>query len=196
MIHYNLRNNAQLDGSFTDLFILGEKRRWDVATKTWLSDFTADVSGVSSGAASVAQKFNLLQVTETTPAAGATQAAVPRFIVGFPLAMAIVKYPFSDTADNPKLGLGIAASVTASTSLLAGTASDLELQDKVIVPAAAAVPLIPNTVTQYLTATVTSAVANVSALVGKTTNPADTGVDIWIYVCLLPYRQWLKDRTA
>jgi hypothetical protein len=196
MIHKVLRQNAQEYGGFTDLFILGTFRRFDAATKTWLSDFTADVANVSSGAASVAQKFNLIQVTETLPATSTSQAALPRFIAGFPLCMVNVVFPFSDTADNPKLDVGVAASLTANTGIIAGTAGDLELQDRVVLPAAAAVPLAPNTVTQFLTATVTSAAANVNALVPKTGNPAGTGVDIWIYVTLLPYREWVQNRIA
>jgi len=196
MIHKVLRQNAQEYGGFTDLFILGSFRRYDATTKTWLSDFSADVANISSGSASVAQKFNLIQVTETLPATSSSQAAVTRYVPGFPLCAVYVKYPFSDTADNPKLDVGVAASVTASTSLIAGTAGDLELQDRVVVPVAAAVPLAPNTVTQFLTATVTSAAANVSALVAKTGNPATVGVDIWIYVTLLPSREWLYNRDA
>ncbi len=135
-------------------------------------------------------------MTETTPAATTSQAAVNRFAVGFPLCMVDVVFPFSDTADNPKIDVGVAASLTGSTSLIAGTAGDLELQDRIVLPVAAAVPLAPNTVTQFLTANVTSAVANISALVAKTGNPAGAGVDIWIYVTLLPYREWVQNRIA
>jgi Fe-S cluster assembly scaffold protein SufB len=197
MIHYNLRNNAQCSGGFTDLFILGSFRRWDATTKSWLSDFSADVSGVSSGSASTAQKFNLIQLTETTPAVSTgTQAAVPRFIVGYPLCAAVIKYAIADGATNAKLDVGVAASVTANTSLIAGTAGDLEQKDLVILPAAAAVPLAPNTVSQYLTATITSASGNVSTMTAATGNPANVGIDIWIYACLLPYREWIQNRDA
>lgn len=198
MIHKVLRANAQEYGGFTDLFIIGNTRRYDAATKSWLSDFSADVSGVSSGSASVAQVFNLIQVTETTPAAGVTQAALPRYIIGQPLAMTITRYPVLDTSGtNVKLDVGVAASVTASTSLIAGTAGDGELQDRVVLPVAAAVPLCPNTVTQFLTATVTSAVGNISTISAapKVTNPNGI-IEFWIYVCLLPYREWVLNRDV
>ena len=198
MIHYSLRQNAQEYGGFTDLFIIGNTRRFDAATKTWLSDFTADVANVSSGSASTSMVFNLIQVTETTPAAGVTQAAVPRFIVGYPLAMTIARYPVLDTSGtNILLDVGVAGSLTASSTLIAGTASDGELQDKVTLPVAAAVPLCPNTVSQFLTARFTSAVGNVSTISAapKATNPGGI-IDFWIYVCLLPYREWIQNRDA
>jgi hypothetical protein len=198
MIHYSLRQNAQEYGHFTDLFIIGNTRRFDAATKTWLSDFTADVANVSSGSASTSMVFNLIQVTETTPAAGVTQAAVPRFIVGYPLAMTIARYPVLDTSGtNILLDVGVAGSLTASSTLIAGTASDGELQDKVTLPVAAAVPLCPNTVSQFLTARFTSAVGNVSTISAapKATNPGGI-IDFWIYVCLLPYREWIQNRDA
>ena len=197
MIHKVLRANAQEYGGFTDLFIIGSARRYDATTKTWLSDFTADVSGVSSGSASTAMKFNLIQVTETTPAVSTgTQAAIPRYIIGYPLAMAVVKYAALDAALNPKLDVGVAASVTASTSIIAGTAGDLEQRDLVILPVAAAVPLSPNTVTQFLTATITSAAGNVSTISAAAANPTGIGIDIWIYATLLPYREWVQNRDA
>src|SRR5438552_245148 len=125
MVHYTLRNQAQEQGSFTDLFILGSFRKFNATTKVWGSDFTdvADTKQTTSQAGTTTT-YNLLQLTETTPAVAAQQAAIRRFVVGFPLAMAIVRYPFTDSADNPKLDLGVAASLTASTSLLAGAASD------------------------------------------------------------------------
>jgi hypothetical protein len=196
MVHYILRNNAQENGGgFTDLFILGSYRKWDPTTKTWGSDFTGGADSTRTTTAATATTYNLLQLTQATTT-GTTQAAVPIYTVQYPLAKAYVRYPFSDTADNPKLDVGVANSLTASTSLLAGAASDLELQDRVVLPAAAAVPLAPNTASQWLTATVTSAVANVSALVAKTSNPANVGVDIYIYVCLAPYREWVLDRSV
>lgn len=194
MVHYTLRNVQQEEGGFTDLFILGSFRKFNATTKVWGSDFTGGADTVQTTTAAVAATYNLLQITETTPVVTGSQAAVPRFSVGFPLCAVYVKFPFSDTADNPKLDVGVAASLTASTSLIAGTATDLELQDRVVLPVAAAIPLAPNTVTQFLTATVTSAVANINALVAKTGNPADTGVDIWIYVTLLPYKEWILNR--
>lgn len=196
MIHKVLRQNAQEYGGFTDLFILGSFRKFDATTKTWGSDFTGGADSGRTTTAAVNTVYNLIQVTETTPAATTSQAAVPRFVVGFPLAMVSVKFPFSDTADNPKIDVGVAASLTGSTSLIAGTAGDGELQDRIVLPVAAAVPLGPNTVTQFLTANVTSAAANISALVPKVGNPAGAGVDIWIYVTLLPYREWVQNRDT
>ena len=202
MIHKNLRNMAQFSNGFTDLFILGSFRRYSASTKTWGSDFTGTGDGstyTDTTLATTAVTYNLIQVTETTPATGVTQAAVPRYVVGYPLAMVVVKYPFKDTdTQNLKLDLGVAGSLTASSTIIAGTASDLELQDKVVLPVAAAVPLAPNTVTQWLTASITPAASSVSAstALGKTTNPAGTGIDIWIYVCLLPYREWILNREA
>jgi len=198
MIHKVLRANAQEYGGFTDLFIIGNTRRYDAATKTWLSDFTADVASVSSGSASTSMVFNLIQLTETTPAAGVTQAAVPRYIVGQPLAMTITRYPVLDTSGtNILLDVGVAASLTASTSLIAGTAGDGELQDRVVLPVAAAVPLCPNTVTQFLTARFTSAAGNVTTISAapKVTNPGGV-IEFWIYVCLLPYREWVLNRDV
>ena len=194
MIHKKVLRGAQFDAGFTDLFILGSFRKYDAVTQTWGSDFTGGADAGRTTTAAVATTYNLIQVTQTTPAVTGSQAAVPILIPTFPLAKVVVRYPFSDTADNPKLDLGVANSLTASTSLIAGTATDLELQDKVVVPVAAAVPLAPNTVTQWLTATVTSAVANIAALVPKTGNPTGIGVDIGIYVCLLPYQQWVTNR--
>lgn len=198
MIHQSLREPAQAYGGFTDLFIIGNTRRYDAATKTWLSDFSADVAGVSSGSASTSMVFNLIQVTETLPAAGVTQAAVPRYVVHYPLAMTIARYPVIDTSGtNILLDVGVAASLTASTSLIAGTAGDGELQDRVTLPVAAAIPLCPNTVSQFLTARFTSAAGNVSTISAapKATNPGGI-IDFWIYVCLLPYREWLQNREA
>lgn len=197
MIHKVLRQNAQEYGGFTDLFILGTFRRYNAATKTWGSDFTAaDDSLTVAGTGTVAAKYNLIQMTETTPAAGVTQAAVPRFTVGYPLAQVCVKYPFLNSADDPKLDVGVAGSLTAATNVIAGTAADLELQDRVALPVAAGVPLAINTVTQWLVATVTNTTNPVNTLTPKATNPATVGVDIWIYVCLLPYKEWVLNRDA
>jgi hypothetical protein len=201
MIHKVLRSNAQEYGGFTDLFILGTFRRYNAATKTWGSDFTGtgDATYTDTTQAVTSVVYNLFQLTETLPAVGVTQAAVPRYMVGYPLAMAVVKYPFKDTdGQNNLLQLGVAGSLTTSSTILTSAASALELQDNVIVPAAAAVPLAPNVVAQWLTATITPAAGALSAssVGGKTTNPAGTGVDIWIYVCLLPAKEWVYNREA
>jgi hypothetical protein len=198
MIHKVLRSHAQEYGGFTDLFIIGNTRRYDAATKSWLSDFTADVAGVSSGSATTSMVFNLIQLTETLPAAGVTQAAVPRYIVGFPGAMAITRWPVLDSSGtNILLNVGVNASVTTSASLIAGTAGDGELQDRVTLPAAATIPLAPNTVSQYVTATLVSALGAVSTIstTPKVTNPGGA-VEFWIYVCLLPYREWVLNRDV
>lgn len=196
MIHYNLRNNAQQNGGFTDLFILGSFRKWDATTKTWGSDFTGGAdAGRTTTASGTATTYNLIQVTNTLPAAGTGQAAVPIYTVEFPLAKAVIRYPFAATADDPKLDVGVAGSLTASTSLIAGVAGDLELKDKVCLPAATGIPLAPNTVTQWLTATITNVTNPVNALTSHASNPANVGVDILIYVCLAPYREWVLDRT-
>lgn len=201
MIHKVLRQNAQEYGGFTDLFILGTFRKYNAATKTWGSDFTgaADQFNTITTTVNADVVYNLIQVTETTPATGATQAAVPHFVPGYPLAMAVIKYPFAVSAGTPLLSVGVANSLTTSTSILTSSVSDMELQDKVILPAAAAVPLAPNTVTQWLTATVDIAAAggvSVSQLTPKASNPINVGVDIWIYVTLLPYREWVQNRDA
>ena len=199
MIHKVLRQNAQEYGGFTDLFILGSFRRYDPTTKTWGSDFATTGPGIGTDRttpAAVAQTFNLIQLSETTPAVTTSQGAVQRYIPGYPLGMVVVKYPFSDTADNPKLDLGTGNSLASSNNLVPGTATDLELQDRIVLPNAAGIPVAANTVSQFLTATVTSAVANVSALVAKASNPTTVGVDIWIYVTLLPAREWYLNREA
>ncbi len=173
MIHKVLRNTAQFSGGFTDLFILGTNRAYSATTKTWGSDFTA---------AAVTQSYNLIQLSDS--------AGVPLYVVGYPLAMAVVKYPFSATTADAKLDVG---QTGAATAFLAGTAADLETTNKVVLPAAAAVPFATTTASQYLTATLTSVVTLVNALVPLNTA---NGVDIWIYATLLPYREWLLNREA
>lgn len=171
MIHYKLRNNAQADGAYTDLFVLGTRRAYSSSTRTWGSDFTA---------AAVTQSYNLIQISDS--------AGVPLYIVNFPLPMVIVKYPFSNTADNPKLDVG---QTGAATAFIAGSASDLETTNKIVVAAAAAVPFATTTASQYLTALITSAVANISALVASNTT---NGVDILVYATLNPYREFVTNR--
>lgn len=171
MIHYKLRNNAQADGGYTDLFVLGTKRAYDSSTKTWGSDFTA---------AATTQSYNLIRLTDA--------AGSPLRIVNFPLPMVIVRYPFSNTADNPKLDVG---RTSAATAFIAGTAADLETQDKVVVAAAAGVPYASLTADHYLTATITNVTNNISTLVAADTTD---GVDILIYACLNPYPDFVTNR--
>jgi len=198
MIHYSLRNNAQYSGGFTDLFILGTTRKYNAATKTWGSDFAAaapdnNQSGTSTGEKTI---YNLIQVTQAAPAVAAgSQAAVPIYIVQYPLVQAIVKYPFDNNAKNPKLDVGIAASLTTSTSLLAGTLGDLENKDLVLNPAASAIPIVGTAVSSWLTATITLATGNGNV---DSLTPASVanGAEIWIYACLQPYRDWMTDRSV
>jgi len=173
MIHKNLRNEAQNDGGFTDLFILGSDKAYDAATKTWGSDFTA---------AALTQSYNLLQLTDAS--------SVPLYVVQYPLAMVVIKEPTSNSAHNLKIDVGNTA---AATAFVAGTAIQGETKNTVVLPAAAAVPYSTLTASQYLTALATSASGNISTLAAL---DATKGIQIWIYACLMPYRQWVLDREA
>ena len=176
MVHYNLRNEAQASGGFTDLFILGSFRNFNATTKVWGTDFTA---------AATTQSYDLIKIT------GAD--AIPIYILQYPIAMLVVKYPTSNSAHNLKIDVGCTAT---ADKFLAGTAVDCETKDLVVLPAGTVAPYVLNTASQYLTALATSASGNISTLAALAANPADVGIDIWIYACLLPYREWIQNRQA
>ena len=189
MIHYNLRNNAQASGGFTDLFILGDKRRYDATTKTWGSDFngTSGVGVDRTTTAATNTVYNLIQISDAN--------ARLFYIVGYPLAMTVTKLPFTGSADNPVIDVGIGNSLTAPGTLLidqtAAATSTLEVQDQVFVPSASGVPYGSFIASQWLTANLQSVTSNVSAL----PVPA-AGTEIRIYVCLLSYRDWVLNRDV
>ncbi|MBK8001724.1 MAG: hypothetical protein IPK15_24225 [Verrucomicrobia bacterium] len=184
MIHKVLRNNAQASGGFTDLFILGNQHKYDPVTKTWGSDFTGGADSGRTTTAATNTVYNLIQVSDS--------GGVPIYIVGFPLVMQITVKPFTAGADNPVIDIGVGNSLTAASNLIDQTAaatSTLETANQVFSAVAATVPLATNTASQWLTANLISASANVAAL----PVPA-TGTEIWIYACLLPYREWVTNR--
>lgn len=172
MVHYKLRNNAQFNGGWTDLFILGSTRAYDATTRTWGSDFTA---------AATTQSYNLIALSDS--------AGVPLYIVNYGM-LAIIKAPTSNSAHNLKLDVGQTGSATA---FIAGTASDCETLNKVVLPVAAAVPFATTTASQYLTALVTSASGNVSTLAALDTTK---GIEFLIYANLSSYRGLVTDREG
>jgi hypothetical protein len=188
MIHKNLRNTAQFSGGFTDLFVLGSRHRYSPTTKTWGSDFTGS-EGVGVDRTTTAATntvYNLIQMTDS--------AGVPIYGVTFPLALQITKLPFTAGADNPVIDIGVGNSLTAATNLIDQTAaatSTLETANQAFPAVAATVPLFSTTASQWLTANLISAVANVAAL----PVPA-AGTEIWIYVALFPWREWVTNREV
>lgn len=175
MKHYNLRNEAQVNGGFTDLFILGTTRNTNGT-----SDFTA---------AALTQSFNLLPLNKGD-------------VITYPLGQAWLKRSFTDAAAGgapvtlagSKVDVGTTAS---ATSIITGTGSDL-LQTLTPVPESNMYPLIPPAAglfptritvngSQYLTALITNSAGNVSTI---------TFGEVWIYVAIARGSDWMRDRDA
>ncbi len=172
MLHYTLRNNAQFNGAFTDLFILGTKRALNTSTKRWGSDFTA---------AATTQTFTLLAL------------AVGDCVV-YPLVQGWVKQKFTDhatenTAATTLADLKCDVGVTGTTTkFCAGTNGDLQqaINSPITPPVAASVPHAAQSATNLL-ATVTSSAGNMSTI---------TYGDLWIFVAIARVGDHIRDLTA
>lgn len=175
MKHYNLRNGAQFNGAWTDLFILGTTRG-----AAGVSDFTA---------AALTQSFNLLPLTKGD-------------VLMYPLAQALLKRSFTDavgggtpvTLANAKLDVG---TTSGATGLLTGVAAELsqtlspvpEFNMYPLTPPLASAQPIRVTATsgQFITAAVTSTAGNLSTI---------TFGEVWIYVCFMRGADWMRDRDV
>ena len=175
MKHYNLRNEAQNNGGFTDLFILGTTRNTNGT-----SDFTA---------AALTQLFNL-QVTSKGD------------VLVQPLVAAWVKRSFTDavaggaptTLANGKLDIGTTA--LGASAIIAGTAGDLiqtlsPVPDSNMYPCTAPPAASINTrftvAGGFLTATVSTTAGNLSTI---------TFGEVWIYAAIARVNDWMRDRDA
>jgi hypothetical protein len=177
MKHINLRAQQQFNGGFTDLFILGTTRN------AGATDFTA---------AALTQSFNLLALNKGDQ-------------IIYPLAAAWVKRSFTDAAGggapvtlaNLKLDVG---TTDLATQMIAGTNGDLiqtlsPVPDSNGYPIAALGPAATSggpyrttaTSGKFITATLTSTAGNMSTI---------TFGEVWIYVCLARFADWMRDRDA
>lgn len=173
MLHVALRNNAQFNGSFTDLFIVGTTRVTSATTYARSSDFTA---------AATTQTITLLALTVGD-------------VIVYPLAQAWVKQKFTDhatentvatTLANLKADVGYTG---ATTAFIAGTNADL--QQAVNCPttgqAAAAAGYAHKTGSVDLLLTLTSTAGNMSTI---------TFGELWIYVAIARVGDHVRDIQA
>lgn len=176
MKHYNLRNEAQVNGGFTDLFILGTNRNTNNT-----SDFTA---------AALTQTFTLYTLAKGDQ-------------IVFPLVAAWLKRSFSDTAAglapatlaNYKLDIG--GAVVGNAFFSGGTNGDLiqtlnPVPDSNLFPisavTAAATPVACTVAgNRTLTATITGTAGNLSTV---------TFGEVWIYAAISRSADWMRDRDA
>jgi hypothetical protein len=174
MKHYNLRNQQQFNGMFTDLFVLGTTR---AAGNT--SDFTA---------AALTQSYNLLALNKGD-------------VIGFPLCQAWLKRSFTDAAAGgapvtlANLKLDVGNTAAGATAVIAGTNGDLiqtlspvpdSNQYPITPPVAAAAPIrITAASGQFLTAALTSTAGNLSTI---------TFGEVWIFATIFRAADWMRDR--
>lgn len=171
MVHYTLRNNAQFNGAFTDLFIVGTTRV--IANSGRTSDFTA---------AATTQTITLLALNIGD-------------VIVYPLAQAWVKVKFTDgategaaavTLANLKADVGVTG---ATTQFIAGTNGDLiQSPNYPITPAVAAgAPYACQAASKNLLLTLTSTAGNMSTI---------TYGELWIYVAIARVGDHVRDIAA
>jgi hypothetical protein len=173
MIHYTKRAAAQFNwGPFTDLFILGTKRKLGTDNRTYGSDFTA---------AATTQTFTLLAL------------AVGDAVI-YPLAHGWVKQKFTDhatedtaatTLANLKCDVGVTGS---TTKFIAGTNADLQaaVNTPITPPVAAGAPHATTSAVNLL-ATLTSTAGNMSTI---------TYGELWLWVAIARLGDFVRDPSA
>jgi hypothetical protein len=167
MVHYKLRNNAQADGPFTDLFVIGTSRNYNATTKVWGTDFTA---------AALTQDYTLF-----TPAAGdimAYPAAViynTAALTGGAVATATALLGYATGTTGHFVAAGSVFTANQSLAPLAVADATANSMVKVF-----------NGSSDIINLRVTTTTANVNAL---------TSGEILVYVMLISRREHVENRA-